>query len=100
MSAHGFAVFLRDSYAHEEKTPLGIFAREFGPVLPSSGDRAALLAAVEAHAGDEDDERAYQLACFSVAWRQYQPTCAEPDCQNSPCDEMSYCSVHVLKELL
>lgn len=95
-TAHPFAVFLRENYAHEEKTPLGSFAREFGPVLPSSGDRAALLAAVEAHAADEEAERVWQLSCFSVAWRQYQPTCVEPDCENAPCDDMSYCGVHVL----
>jgi hypothetical protein len=101
VSAHAFAVFLRDNYAGQEKTPLGIFAREFGPVLPAKGDRAALLAAVEAHAAEWDNELACIMPdCFSVAWRVFQPTCIEPGCQHAPCDEMSYCGEHVGAELL
>jgi hypothetical protein len=98
---HEFAVFLVQNYAHEAETPLGIFAREFAAVLPSSGDRATLLAAVEAHAAEWDGELAsWMPACFSVAWRVFQPTCIEPGCQQPPCDEMSYCGEHVLAELL
>jgi hypothetical protein len=97
----GFPAFLAQTYAHEAETPLGIFAREFGPVLPAEGDRPALLAAVKAHAAEWDNELASWMPdCFSVAWRVFQPTCIEPGCSNGPCDEMSYCAEHVGAELL
>ncbi len=92
---HPFAVWLVKRHG-KAQTPLGDFAREFAAVLPSSGDRARLRTSVEYYVGSDE----WPLACFDVAWEQYEPSCSRPGCTAKAAGESLLCPEHALAELL
>lgn len=57
-----------------DETPLGNFARDYANIFPLVGDRLWLRGVLQDHlGGSEDDDWAdWTLACFDVAWKQYE----------------------------
>jgi hypothetical protein len=94
---HDFVKWLVKQHGQDD-TPLGNFARDLArsSEFPAEGDRADLRESL----GRTCSGDAWVLACFDVAWRQYQPTCATDGCKQPPGDQMSHCGEHALVELL
>jgi hypothetical protein len=67
---HDFVVWLRENHGKDDN-PLGDFAREFAPDLPSTGTHDELRRRLYYTADD------WALDIFDAAWAEYERTLAE-----------------------
>lgn len=91
---HPFVAWLREHHGHEDDTPLGNFARELEAAdLPLSADRNELRALLDY---EDEDDYVLALACFEVAWEQYEPRCSWSGCMEPADNDSSVCAAHGL----